>query len=351
MAEDSLVEIFVDGIRGILNGCSLDEDVVEAVCKQLSQGSPFKMDQKILDLIDRLNTHIMPVGKTEQLSACQSSFTQEQISQFIGWKRKQINESNLVEFLGTSTLPQTNSCSRLDSKKINRSCQIKTAVVENWEGPLDRTTLNTSEPTNKKFKESKEIPNFDQTDALLHLTPNIPPLADNEETAKCSILLHEQDSNNESHIITTNSNSGKLSTTNKHVNSLSSAERYIIEQRLLPVEQHLKLKSHKLSLLERIKLVEDKIVNIECNYPFLAYYHFNYCSTSDLSNSHRYKEQFESDLQQLPKDNQLALSRPSGKQSDTNSTGSKPMMNEEQVYQKLCGMKRKLLGNSSATQQ
>lgn len=72
----------------------------------------------------------------------------DRIKKFVDWKRDQINRSNLKEFFDSK---ESDSCARLALRKMNRSTQIKTAVVENWEGPLEKSILRSdvTENSNK----------------------------------------------------------------------------------------------------------------------------------------------------------------------------------------------------------
>ena len=140
---------FMKEFKNITSRLALDDSVLEVI-RELNV-SYFCLSLYIHLLFDFKN-FIYPIGNyvednvaDEEISVNQSCSTiNQKVNQFITWKRTQINQSNLSEFLSRKQEHgQDSSCqpsSRIDMAKINRNEQIKTAVVENWEGPLDRST-------------------------------------------------------------------------------------------------------------------------------------------------------------------------------------------------------------------
>ncbi|KAF0461423.1 map3k12-binding inhibitory protein 1 isoform x2 [Gigaspora margarita] len=147
-----------------------------------------------------------------QIKATNSEIEQK-IDAFINHKKSEINDSNRTEFLRKSSNPEDIiSCARSDAAEINRNIQMKLDVVNNEDGPLARSTFSSS---------------------------------------------HQRNEGN------------KTSTT-----YLSSG----VEERIQNIEKHLNVQivtPVPLDVYTRIKILEDKIIQLEREYPPWAALNFN----------------------------------------------------------------------------
>ncbi|RIA89302.1 hypothetical protein C1645_738746 [Glomus cerebriforme] len=146
-----------------------------------------------------------------------NSELEQRIDNFIQLKKSEINDSNRAEFLRKSTNPldpnDEQSCARSDAAEINRNIQMKLDVVNNEDGPLARSTFtSTSHNRNDANKRSlAELPRG-------------------------------------------------------------------VEERFQNIEKHLKVETVTpvpLSVYERLKVLEDKIIQLERDYPPWSAIHFN----------------------------------------------------------------------------
>lgn len=140
---NSLSDTFLFAISELLDSLQFAH-TKEAFQKDLQVRSSFlPADRAILNFLERLSSFICPASQQAQSSdsIAETQF-QQRVSQFICWRREQLNQSNLSEFLGDAILQRKTFCSRVDVIKVDRRDQMKTEVVENWEGPLDRSVVN-----------------------------------------------------------------------------------------------------------------------------------------------------------------------------------------------------------------
>ncbi|CAG8752171.1 1599_t:CDS:10, partial [Cetraspora pellucida] len=87
-----------------------------------------------------------------QIKATNSEIEQK-IDSFIDHKKSEINDSNRTEFLRKSSNPEDIiSCARSDAAEINRNIQMKLDVVNNEDGPLARSTFSSAHQRNETNK-------------------------------------------------------------------------------------------------------------------------------------------------------------------------------------------------------
>ena len=214
---------------------------------------------------------------TKPIDQSTSAATKERINAFIKWKRAQINASNLTEFLSysNSTKAEDDSCARVHVKKPDSSCSIQRAVVENWEGPLDRAT------TKGQDSEASD------------------PMTKHLVLPSCKLQQQK--------------------------------DQHLLEDRMQTIEQHMHIEQSDTNpncqmMLQRIKRVEDKIIEIETKYPFLAAYHFNY-------------------EQQQPPANERTSQEPKSKAAVATSAKAKSAkVIQDETYNKLVRIKRSMVG-------
>jgi hypothetical protein len=251
------------------------EQVREKITKSnalLSDSIILEMMQNLMDLISEPVEHQhqqQQDNSTKETDESTPSSTKERIKAFIKWKRAQINASNLTEFLTTTA--EADSCARLRAKKPNSSCSIQRAVVENWEGPLDRATSS-----------SKATIDSEAEDPMTrHLVTSL---------AKAQPMQEEA----------------------------------LIQERMQTIEQHMQIPqtSQNEDLWQRVKRVEDKIIEIETKYPFLAAYHFNY--------------------EQPQAQSQISSQESKAKSASSKAKNAKIIQDE--TYNKLVRIKRSLVG-------
>lgn len=154
--------------------------------------------------MDHFATHFVPEDQLQDTRPL--SDLKKEMDLFVNKKRSVINKRNKSEFTDKE---KEHSSSKTAIRKIDRSSQLKTVVVENWDGPRKSVS--------------------DQSPGLEHL-------ADRSEQ---DLLLGAA-------------------------------------KRLAVIEEHLKIKANAKDILSRIKRVEDRILEIEQKYPYLALYNFNY---------------------------------------------------------------------------
>ncbi|KAI7905929.1 uncharacterized protein BX663DRAFT_540599 [Cokeromyces recurvatus] len=137
----------------------------------------------------------------------------QRIDTFIQAKRNELDESNRTEFLNRRDPAAADvTCARTDAREINRNIQMKFDIVNNEDGPLARSLITSSNTANTK---------------------------------------------------------------DSHVNT--SAD---ITERLNNIEEHLNVKIDEIakpsfSVFERIKILENTLIEIEKQYPLWAAVHFN----------------------------------------------------------------------------
>ncbi|CAG8435773.1 10320_t:CDS:2 [Funneliformis caledonium] len=180
------------------------------------QSSKRKMEQE--------NGEDNPSKKVQMLMSSQevqirttNSELEQRIDNFIQLKKSEINDSNRAEFLKKSNNPldpnDKQSCARSDAAEINRNIQMKLDVVNNEDGPLARSTFN-SVNHNRSDPDKK---------------------------------------------------------------SLAELPRGV-EDRLQNIEKHLNIEivtPIPLSVYERLKILENKIMQLERDYPPWSAIHFN----------------------------------------------------------------------------
>ncbi|GBB98026.1 hypothetical protein RclHR1_03120011 [Rhizophagus clarus] len=144
-----------------------------------------------------------------------NSELEQRIDNFIQLKKSEINNSNRAEFLRKSTNPldpnDEQSCARSDAAEINRNIQMKLEVVNNEDGSLARSTFTST--------------------------------------------IHNRNDVNK--------------------RSLAELPRGV-EERFQNIEKHLGVVTPvPLSVYERLKALEDKIMQLERDYPTWSAIHFN----------------------------------------------------------------------------
>ncbi|CAG8561570.1 8513_t:CDS:2 [Rhizophagus irregularis] len=144
-----------------------------------------------------------------------NSELEQRIDNFIQLKKSEINNSNRAEFLRKSTNPldpnDEQSCARSDAAEINRNIQMKLDVVNYEDGPLARSTFTST--------------NHNRSDSIKR--------------------------------------------------SLAELPRGV-EERFQNIEKHLDIVTPvPLSVYERLKALEDKIMQLERDYPTWSAIHFN----------------------------------------------------------------------------
>jgi hypothetical protein len=155
-------------------------------------------------------------GAEQRQSINQTSLKQE-IEEFVQSKRAAVNVSNQEEFL--ETVEDTGQAARTNTREIERESHIRASVVDNQEGPLSRSLIA--------------------------------------------------------------STSGKLVSPHGVAVAFDGAERPVfnaLEERVRNIETHLGIVVAPLdkSLVQRVKILEDKILKIEQFYPQIAAHVFNY---------------------------------------------------------------------------
>ncbi|ORX50499.1 hypothetical protein DM01DRAFT_1095390 [Hesseltinella vesiculosa] len=151
-----------------------------------------------------------------------NSEVQQRITNFIQTKRKDVDASNRAEFLNRPD-PQEGeevTCARVDAKEINRNIQMKLDVIENEDDPLARSTT-----TDKQRQAAAAA-------ALVQPAAQADPAME------------------------------------------------LVKERLDNLEQHLHIKFEQhpdrpFTAMERIKIIENTIIDIENKYPLWASVHFN----------------------------------------------------------------------------
>ncbi|KAI8062425.1 hypothetical protein BC940DRAFT_308986 [Gongronella butleri] len=147
---------------------------------------------------------------------------QERISAFIQMKRKDVDASNRAEFLSRPDPKGDDvTCARVDAREINRNIQMKFDIVNNEDGPLLRSTT-----------------------------------------------LHTKSDE------TTQDNSSSIPS------SLAEREADLVRERLDNIEQHVHIRfephdDRPFTVMERIKIIEQTLIDIEQRYPLWAAVHFN----------------------------------------------------------------------------
>ncbi|KAG9301937.1 hypothetical protein G9A89_020981 [Geosiphon pyriformis] len=166
-----------------------------------------------------------PVKRIERIDAQQvqiratHSEIVQRIEEFAQFKKSEINNSNRAEFLRKSQDPNDNessSCARTEAAEINRNIQMKLEIVNNEDGPLARSTFNLSCQQN---------------------------------------YANSVDSN-------------------QNISDLPIG----VEERLSNIQDHLNLRIISpipLNVYERLRVLEDKIMELERDYPPWAALHFN----------------------------------------------------------------------------
>ena len=155
-------------------------------------------------------------GDEQRQSIEQTSLKQE-MEEFIRSKRATVNVSNQEEFL--ETVGDAGQAARTSTREIERESHIRASVVDNQEGPLSRSLIT--------------------------------------------------------------STSGKLVSPHGVAITFDGAERPVfnaLEERVRNIETHLGIVVAPLdkSLVQRVKILEDKILKIEQFYPQIAAHVFNY---------------------------------------------------------------------------
>ncbi|KAL1925736.1 uncharacterized protein VTP21DRAFT_619 [Calcarisporiella thermophila] len=135
------------------------------------------------------------------------------IESYIQKKRERINESNRTEFLrrSSATANETVTCARTDAQEINRNIQMKLDVVHNEDGPLARSHVSSDQYVGTQASSVGE------------------------------------------------SKSG-------------------VDERLRNIEEHLNIRfarGQHFTIPERIKALEDKIIQLERDFPPWSAVHFN----------------------------------------------------------------------------
>lgn len=145
---------------------------------------------------------------------------QQRIDTFIQAKRQEVDASNRAEFLNRPDPSSADvTCARTDAREINRNIQMKLDIVNNEDGPLARSLLSSSD----------------------------------------HVRIGEQ------------SGSSSLSSNNSNEGAI---------ERIRNIEQHLNVSFNTnaqppFSLYERIKILEDTLMEIERKHPKWAAVHFN----------------------------------------------------------------------------
>ncbi|CAO3644049.1 unnamed protein product [Cunninghamella echinulata] len=142
---------------------------------------------------------------------------QQRIDTYIQAKQHDIDTSNRAEFLSRSDPKGEDiTCARADAREINRNIQMKFDIVNNEDGPIARSLVS----------------NTTQTSSLTNTNNNI---------------------------------------MNNHI---------IVDERLKNIESHLNVQFERnlndpFTCMERIKILEDTLMDIERKYPKWAAVHFN----------------------------------------------------------------------------
>lgn len=158
-----------------------------------------------------------------QIRATQSEM-QQRIDTFIQAKRQEVDASNRAEFLSRPDPSSADvTCARTDAREINRNIQMKLDIVNNEDGPLARSLLSSSD----------------------------------------HVRIGEQPSSVSSSLLSSNKN--------QHEGAI---------ERIKNIEQHLNVSfdadaQPPFSLYERIKILEDTLMEIERKHPKWAAVYFN----------------------------------------------------------------------------
>lgn len=158
-----------------------------------------------------------------QIRATQSEM-QQRIDTFIQAKRQEVDASNRAEFLSRPDPSSADvTCARTDAREINRNIQMKLDIVNNEDGPLARSLLSSSD----------------------------------------HVRIGEQPSSVSSSSLSSNKN--------QHEGAI---------ERIKNIEQHLNVSfdadaQPPFSLYERIKILEDTLMEIERKHPKWAAVYFN----------------------------------------------------------------------------
>ncbi|KAK9709920.1 hypothetical protein K7432_008736 [Basidiobolus ranarum] len=82
----------------------------------------------------------------------------QRLNNFIHLKRREIDESNRIEFLKRNPSSQgADTCARTDAVKLNRSLQMRIDVVNNDWGPLMRSMHHGTNEQNNKLKKTDMV--------------------------------------------------------------------------------------------------------------------------------------------------------------------------------------------------
>ncbi|CAI2177586.1 19780_t:CDS:2 [Funneliformis geosporum] len=180
------------------------------------QSSKRKMEQENGEGNPSKKVQLLMSSQEVQIRTTNSELEQR-IDNFIQLKKSEINDSNRAEFLKKSDNPldpnDKQSCARSDAAEINRNIQMKLDVVNNEDGPLARSTF-TSANHNRSDLDKKSLADLPRG----------------------------------------------------------------IEDRLQNIEKHLNIEivtSIPFSVYERLKVLENKIMQLERDYPPWSAIHFN----------------------------------------------------------------------------
>ncbi|TPX34802.1 hypothetical protein SmJEL517_g02641 [Synchytrium microbalum] len=158
------------------------------------------------------------------------------IESFIQAKRSKIDSSNQAEF---TRVDQADSCARSDTVELNRSVQMKIAVAHNKDDPLARSWRHTTDASS---------------------SGNTKPTPNNAATVPKTHLVSERLSNIESYLDVPYQPAPKRASNNTN-NSISNGGTSTTGANGKNEAQVIK------EVLSRIKIVEDRIVTLEREYP------------------------------------------------------------------------------------
>ncbi|KAG2174366.1 hypothetical protein INT43_004389 [Umbelopsis isabellina] len=176
----------------------------ESAKRKRSEGEEEREDSKLEKKIKKMNPDQIQIRATnEEL--------RNRIEKFIQAKKSEVDASNRTEFLQRKESGENEGCARTDAREIDRNIQMKFDIVNNEDGPLQRSLVTSA-----------------------------------------------------SHV--------KVGST---IRKESGAD-----ERLQNLEDHLNIRygnnsKNDVSLFERIKVIEDTIVQIEKQNPLWAAVHFN----------------------------------------------------------------------------
>lgn len=145
--------------------------------------------RKRLDLEEEERDRVKRLDSEQIQIRATTQEVDQRINTFIQAKQNELDESNRTEFLSRHDPTADDvTCARTDAREINRNIQMKFDIVNNEDGPLARSLLTYNDKKNSEIAATTVAPSADTTERIDNIEQHLNIKLDNNAKPPFSIF-------------------------------------------------------------------------------------------------------------------------------------------------------------------